>query len=252
MTSPTGPRTPSLYHFEPAIAGSIIAGTMATFILAALVVPRSAILVTGQLILLVIPVVAALLLHRRTWHRTLGLALPRPHYLLAATLIGLAAWYVNLRLVSLLPIRPTAPHLEQLVEAPPLVEVLVTLALLPPLCEEVLFRGVLTRGLARGQRRGLHAAFAIVVSALAFSLYHLSPLQAVPTFTLGLALAYLTVRADSILPAVLAHTINNAIAITIARDEVPPLTRFLDHNPQIALAGSIALVAGGLAIVTFE
>ncbi|MCX5745722.1 MAG: type II CAAX endopeptidase family protein [Proteobacteria bacterium] len=233
-----------MYHFEPAIAGAIVAAAMATFLLVGSFVPRAYALPVGQLILLAVPVGIAIASARGAWSRVLGIRRPRAIFIVAAMLIGVAAWYVNLRLVELLPFRmPTGP-LEDLVERPPLVIVIVSLAVLPAICEEVLFRGVLARSLASTA----HVAVAVVLSAALFSFYHLSLVQAAPTFLLGLALGWLALRADSIVPAMLVHALNNLAAIVIARDEIPALTSGFRAHPQLALVACGALVATGVTL----
>src|SRR5262249_54878043 len=160
MTSPSEPRTPRLYHafrgapgFDPLLAGAIVAAAMASFHSVTAVVPREVALIVSQLVLLAIPVTAAAIAPgpaRRlaTMPDPLGLRLPRPIYLVAAALIGAPAWYVNWRLVLWLDIHGNTQALEEATERPALPSVLLTLAVLPPLCEETLFRGVLARSLA--------------------------------------------------------------------------------------------------------
>ena len=67
-----------------------------------------------------------------------------------------------------------------------------------------------------------------------FSAYHLRPEQMVSTFPFGLALAFLALRADSIIPSTLAHVMNNATVILLQRDEVPALDRVLGEHPERA------------------
>lgn len=83
-----------------------------------------------------------------------------------------------------------------------------------PLVEELLFRGVLLSAVSR--RVG--SAGAIVITALLFAVVHLPDLSflwyAVPNLVLlGLALGWLRVQSASIWPAVLAHGLNNALAV---------------------------------------
>ena len=79
------------------------------------------------------------------------------------------------------------------------------------------------------------------------SLSLLSP-QMVSTFGLGLALAYLTLRADSALPAMVAHLLNNTIAILIARDTLPGVGTWMAANTPAMLAITVTLLGGGLAL----
>jgi membrane protease YdiL (CAAX protease family) len=110
------------------------------------------------------------------------------------------------------------------------------------------FRGVLARSL--GRRYSLVVAAAI--SSLVFSAYHLSPVQALPTFTLGLVLGAIAIRADSVLPTMLAHGLNNAMAIAMSRGELSVASGWLDQHPVAAVIGCAAATATGVVIAVFE
>ncbi len=108
-----------------------------------------------------------------------------------------------------------------------------------PLFEELIFRGVLWRSLrARG------AVTSILVTSLAFALYHGDPAQAIGLLPLALLLGVLR-RAGAIAPCVLAHALNNAVATLLA------LTLGLDGETSVALATGAAAcgaLAFGLAL----
>lgn len=87
---------------------------------------------------------------------------------------------------------------------------LVTMALLPGICEEVLFRGAI-QGIL--ERRG--TARGVVITAVLFGLFHLDPWRLIPTMFLGLVLGMLVVRTGSLVPAILAHVANNGVAVTV-------------------------------------
>lgn len=119
---------------------------------------------------------------------------------------------------------------------------LFVFAVTPAVCEEVLFRGALLSGL----RRALPAGTAIVVQALLFGLFHLSPFRLVPTTLLGLALGLFAHRTGSIVPGVLFHAANNAFAILAVRLGWSELLR-PDTTPGLLAAGAaVPLLAGML------
>ena len=251
MTSPIEPRTASLYHashdpvVEPAIAAMIVLAAMATYLVVPLLVPRELALVAAQAALAVVPIAAVIVAHPARPLHALGLRGAQPRFFLAAAAIGATAWYVNTRLVALLPLPERATRtLEALVQQPPFVGALAMFALVPAMCEEILFRGVLARALGRR----LSIAAAATISSAVFSAYHLSPVQALPTLTLGFVLAVVAIRADSVVPTIVAHAINNAIAIALSRDELPALASWFGHHPTLALAGCTTATAGGIAI----
>lgn len=100
----------------------------------------------------------------------------------------------------------------------PLPVALTLLALLPAVCEELAFRGVVMAGLARTGSRTV----AVVGSALAFGLAHVHPVHALIAAVLGLVFGYATLRTGSILAGVALHLFNNALAVLIARSGSTP------------------------------
>lgn len=254
MTSPIEPRTASLYHaprgpaVEPATAAAIVAAAFASYLAVSQVVAGELRFVVAQLALAAVAVAGAVIAAPAQPLAVLGLRGARPRYFVAAIAIGTTAWYLNAWLVAWLVARLSLPeghiqHLKGLVDRPGLVAALAAYAVVPALCEELVFRGVLARALAR---RSLLAACAI--SAAVFSAYHLSPVQAVPTFTLGLALAAIAIRADSVLPAMLGHALNNAMAIAMSRGELAASAAWLEAHPWITALCCACATGGGLAI----
>lgn len=84
------------------------------------------------------------------------------------------------------------------------------IALLPAITEEILFRGVLAR-LFRDWTRNIH--WAAVLSAIVFSAIHLQFYGFLPRFLLGLVFAYLFFSTGSLWIPILAHFVNNFMAV---------------------------------------
>lgn len=82
------------------------------------------------------------------------------------------------------------------------------LALTPAICEEVLFRGYVQRQ----AERSMGVLWGILFSGIVFGLYHLRLTQAIPLSMLGVFMAYLTWRTNSLWPAILVHLANNSFA----------------------------------------
>jgi sodium transport system permease protein len=222
---------------EPVVAMAIVAAAMATYLLVPALVPSSLVLPVAQAALALVPIAAVLALHHSRPLAALGLRRARLRYVAAAVAIGATTWYVNIRLVALLPLpHEQARRLAELVEEPPLLGSLALFALLPSVCEELLFRGLLARSLARSLRLGVAAA----ASAALFAAYHLSIVQAIPTLTLGLLFGLVAIRANSALPTMVAHAINNALAIAMTRGELPAVAAWFGEHPTLALAGCAA------------
>ncbi len=91
----------------------------------------------------------------------------------------------------------------------PLWQLLLFFAVLPGICEELLFRGAFF-GLWRS--RGT-PGLAVVVTALAFGFFHLSLFRFFPTMVLGVLLGFVSLRSRSVLPGMLAHALNNGLAM---------------------------------------
>ena len=77
-----------------------------------------------------------------------------------------------------------------------------------PVAEEIFFRGYLYTGM----RARWGVGWALAVSSLIFALIHLTPGVLPPLFIMGLLLAYLYERSDSLWPSILLHATINSIA----------------------------------------
>ena len=84
---------------------------------------------------------------------------------------------------------------------------LIVAVLVAPFCEEVFFRGFVFTGL----RHRMPVGWAIVLSALLFAIAHLDPGSFAVLFVIGLALAFLRWRTNSLWPGIVLHAINNGI-----------------------------------------
>lgn len=85
--------------------------------------------------------------------------------------------------------------------------------LLIPVLEEMLFRGVIMGGAGRewGPMK------AILVAAAIFGIIHLVPQQVVNAFFCGIILGYVYYRTKSLVPVIVIHMLNNAVAYITAR-----------------------------------
>lgn len=88
---------------------------------------------------------------------------------------------------------------------------LFTVAVIPAVCEEVLFRGYILRAF----EKSWGTFTAIIISGLLFGLFHLQLGNLMPLATLGIVLAIMTWLSGSIWPAVVAHFINNGTAVLV-------------------------------------
>jgi len=84
------------------------------------------------------------------------------------------------------------------------------IVLLPAVCEEIFFRGVV---LGAFESLGIRAA--IIISAFYFALFHFDIRNLLGPFFLGLLFAWFCYRTGSIIAGVLAHFTNNLLAVLI-------------------------------------
>ena len=136
----------------------------------------------------------------------------------------------------------------------PLPLVILCLAVVPAVCEEFAFRGLILTGL----KVRFGAARAILVSGVIFGLFHfISELglwqRLIGTTALGFALGWVRVRTGSLWPGVALHATNNALILWVAGDPVWFAERFglnVDASeglPPTVLIPAALLVAAGAA-----
>ena len=89
---------------------------------------------------------------------------------------------------------------------------LVVMALLAPLVEEMVFRGLLYGWIAG--RWGTTAAW--LVSSILFAAAHVEPAHILLVLPLGLWFGWLRQRTDSLWPSLVAHIVNNGLAVVAA------------------------------------
>jgi membrane protease YdiL (CAAX protease family) len=124
---------------------------------------------------------------------------------------------------------------------------LVAISLAPALCEEALFRGVLTPALVHAGGRTL----SVLVSAILFAGIHVDSVGSatvfyrVPfAFVFGILLADLRLGTGSLVPPVLAHATVNATTFLVSPFLDDPGELAPPSRPGMAL---LLLLAGGLA-----
>lgn len=91
----------------------------------------------------------------------------------------------------------------------PIWQMVFFVAILPGICEEIAFRGVLLYGL----RRRLRPLALCIAVGCVFGFFHMALFRLVPTAFLGVILGSLTVFTGSIFPSMLWHALNNGIAV---------------------------------------
>jgi sodium transport system permease protein len=181
----------------------------------------------GQVAFILTPPLAMALLLTSSPRKTLRLSWPRPRYLALGVVLPLA---LNPLINELRPVVerlfPISESLKQALgqmmsNVPSLGAAIFVFAAIPAVCEELAFRGFILAGLERGHR----TRSAILLSALLFGFLHvlLSLFQQLFNATLlGVVLALMAVRSGSILPGMIFHFINNALAVVMGNLAADP------------------------------
>ncbi|MCC6552877.1 MAG: CPBP family intramembrane metalloprotease, partial [Polyangiaceae bacterium] len=239
---------------EPSAGSSMAAlgAVLVVFFYGSLIVERlglAAQLAATQLGLFLLPTLAIVLGFGFSPRATFALRPPPLRGLAGALLAGLSAWLVAGGLVTRLlpPPESVSKELGRLVllEGRPLWVVLLLAAVLPAICEELLFRGLLFSGLRR-----VGPAAAIVASALLFGLAHGSVYRLLPTASLGLVMGYARWRTGSIASGMVIHALNNGIAVTLLYHDFEWIRAMNeDGMPWPAVAGGAAVLALGLSLL---
>jgi sodium transport system permease protein len=132
----------------------------------------------------------------------------------------------------------------------PLWFVLLAFAVLPPICEELAFRGFILSGFRKSGRVWL----AIVLSSLSFGVMHMIPQQAFNAALLGLVLGLIAVRSQSIFPCIFFHMVFNGLAICRERFLVGwhaahPSAFLVEVDGQLRYAWITLAIAGILSVL---
>jgi membrane protease YdiL (CAAX protease family) len=158
-------------------------------------------------------------------------------------LANLMAWLV--------PLPPELANLfNQVTLGPPLIS-LFTLAVVAPLTEEILFRGLFLRAFAR--RYGIWPA--LVLSSALFAFFHLNVWQALAAVFAGLYLGHLCLSSGSLWPPMVAHAWFNglpvalaAIGLTVDGYNSPNVAGAASFQPWPWVAGGALLLGAGLVL----
>jgi membrane protease YdiL (CAAX protease family) len=148
---------------------------------------------------------------------TLGKGRPARWGLIVALPVAAAGAAVVLSWIASLLSRvfPLPPGVEdllrnQLADKP--AEAVLVVAVVAPLTEELLFRGLILRGLE--QRYGAWPA--LLVSSALFAASHVFPAQAIPAFAAGLYLGWLYLATGTLWWPLAAHALYNGLVVTLA------------------------------------
>ena len=181
----------------------------------------------GQLLFILIPtIVLARLLTRRAvevfpWRIP---TLPETVFALAGLLFLQQLFQIYLFFQDMIPLpdelQKIVIQFRQMIEemfktlvtaesVPELLVVIAVVAFVPGIVEELFFRGLIQGSFAKGMK----PVRAAIVAGVVFGLYHFNPFAVVPLIGLGCYFGFLRARSNSIVIAMTAHFVNNALAV---------------------------------------
>jgi ABC-type Na+ efflux pump permease subunit/membrane protease YdiL (CAAX protease family) len=225
-----------------------------------------AVMAGAQVLIFAAPVLLLAKYRKLDLQSTFSLRMPDWRHSAGALLIAASIMPVSLLLqqiqTTFLPSSPGAEKLlgrqMELLGGGSLPGVLLVFAVLPGICEELVFRGFLLSGL----RSKLPNAAAIVLVGLIFGLYHIN-VEKIPIVTLmGILLAFICLRCGSIYPAMLVHVANNGLGLWVSRPKEGEILRRIFGLPiedsqltaihfNATTAVCLAIFVVGLALVAF-
>jgi len=194
---------------------------------------------------------------------TFSLRMPAPPHAIGALLLAVSAWPVSTLIFQLqarlngMDAAALAPFadLERLLTTGPLWAIVLALAVVPAVCEEVLFRGLLTSGL-RTKLSVLHTA---IVVGLYFGFFHVLVEKLAVTILLGIVLTLVCIKTRSIFAAMLVHVANNGLALLATRVEwiarlygVEAEASPIDIRIDLRTAVFVGCFAAGLTLILWR
>ncbi len=122
----------------------------------------------------------------------------------------------------------------------PLMVIIGVIAVAPAIFEELLFRGLLPRFF---EKKGVWSA--IIITGILFAIFHLDFYKLLPITFLGCWLGYLLFVSKSIYIPMLAHFMNNFLAVMLGQEFIPTkyasLVEGNDLTSILILTGSVAI-----------
>jgi len=112
-----------------------------------------------------------------------------------------------------------------------LIVVLVVVAVVPAVTEELMFRGLIQRNL----ERVLTPVGGMMVTGVIFAGYHLNPFSFIPLVAIGMYLGFLAMRSGSIWMSMIGHFANNALAVFALYGNVPDDYVIFGNSTEMSL-----------------
>ena len=143
---------------------------------------------------------------------------PRVTHILIALMLGIGCMLLNVALVCLdqaitygMEINSTAVDVKQGLEGASMPLMILTIAVIPAICEEFMMRGALLETWRRTSFIG-----AAVITSLLFALLHASPSNLIVYFAMGMLFAVVYNITRNVWMTVIIHFVNNLLSVLAA------------------------------------
>ncbi|NLY03198.1 MAG: CPBP family intramembrane metalloprotease [Rhodopirellula sp.] len=201
--------------------------------------------VVTQLVVIATPALLMTVIFTSSPVRTLLLSRPRGKSLMAAAALAVALHPIMTALQwAVMKLYPVSDSMQQALEGlegvfrdAPFWQVLIVMALVPAICEELAFRGFILSGF----RHLGHKWRAIVFTAIFFGLTHGILQQSLIASLTGTIIGLIAVQSGSLLPSVLFHLVHNGLALLSMQFAGPALERlpWFQRIAEVSEGGAI-------------
>ncbi len=125
----------------------------------------------------------------------------------------------------------------------------LSIALIAPIAEEMLFRGGIEGFLLR---RKIKPIIAILVSAIIFGVIHANPAQIFFATILGIIFGWMYYRTGSILPSIVGHVLNNTVSVSVmATSPIEDMSKTTAETIGLTATWLLLIACIAIAILSF-
>lgn len=208
-------------------------------------------LVASQLLFVLVPLLIAVY-SKKSIRETFKLKLCKPRKMVGGILLGIGsiAWGLVIAAISTRIFPESADASQQGLEAympDSFLVGLLVFAVTPAICEEMFFRGYVFSAL----ENKLKISTAIILNGALFGVFHMSLAKFFTTGFLGGVMAYLGYKSRSILPGMIMHFCNNALACIVMYHSAELIEGLAFLNMNTMMDVTISAVVILLVVIIF-
>ena len=125
---------------------------------------------------------------------------------------------------------------------------IIAIAIIAPIGEELLFRGFLQQFL---EQHWKDITRAILITSLFFSIIHMNPYWFIQIYILGIMLGFLSWKTNSIFPPLILHALNNGTALLFSFIDPEKSSWYLWNNhvaPWVLLLAIVLVYMGFIGL----